>query len=126
MLHTPFYDPNLSYEENYQKGPFGAFKNGIIYKDKSEPKYDFLGRKVYLPFGIPAGPLLNSKFCKAAFNSGFDICVYKTVRSQVFPCHPYPNVLSVKVNGDLTIEKAKSEKLIANSDYKEPLSITNS
>ena len=25
MLLTPFYDPEKSYEENYEKGPFGAF-----------------------------------------------------------------------------------------------------
>lgn len=126
MLQTPFYDPNISYEENYDSGPFGAFTDNEVFEQTGEPQYDFLGEKVYLPFGIPAGPLLNSKFCKSAFEKGFDICVYKTVRSQNFPCHPYPNVLAVKVNGDLTIEKAKSEKLIANSDYSEPLSITNS
>lgn len=126
MLQLPFYDPNKSYEENYEKGPFGAFKDGTIYKQTGEPSYDFLGRKVYLPFGIPAGPLLNSNFCKAAFEKGFDICVYKTVRSQSFPCHPYPNVLSVKLEGDLTIGKTRSEKLVADNNYSEPLSITNS
>lgn len=126
MLHAPFYDPNISYEENYDKGPFGAFKDEKIYQENGEPQHDFLGQKVYLPFGIPAGPLLNSRYCKAAFEKGFDICVYKTVRSGFYPSHPYPNVLAVKVNGDLTIEKAKQEKLIADNNYTEPLSITNS
>lgn len=126
MLHTPFYDPNISYEENYGKGPFGAFASGKIFEQTGEPQCDFLGQRVYLPFGIPAGPLLNSKFCKAAFEKGFDICVYKTVRSGAYPSHPYPNVLAVKLDGNLTIEKAKNEKLIADNNYKEPLSITNS
>lgn len=126
MLRTPFYDPNRSYEENYEQGPFGAFADGKIYHQTGEPQYDFLGQKVYLPFGIPAGPLLNANFCKAAFEKGFDVCVYKTVRSQFFPCHPYPNILSVKVEGDLTIKKAKSERLVADNNYTEPLSITNS
>lgn len=126
MLQTPFYDPNKSYEENYDSGPFGAFKDGKIYEETGEPEYDFLGQKVYLPFGIPAGPLLNSKFCKSAFEKGFDICVYKTVRSCVYPSHPYPNILSVKIDGDLTMEKAKTEKLVADDDYCEPLNITNS
>jgi len=125
MLQTPFYDPNKSYEDNYDQGPFGAFTDGQIFTQEGEPQYDFLGQKIYLPFGIPAGPLLNARFCKAAFEKGFDICVYKTVRSAVFPCHPFPNILTVKVEGDLTLEKAQG-RLIADTNYSEPLSITNS
>lgn len=124
MLQTPFYDPKISYEDNYDQGPFGAFLSEE-YKNQGEPKYNFLGQKVYLPFGIPAGPLINSNFCKGAFRNGFDIAVYKTVRSDSFPCHPFPNVLSVELDGDLTLERSQ-KPLIANSSYKEPLSITNS
>ena len=125
MLQIPFYDPTKSYDENYEKGPFGSFSEGKVYEQIGEPQYDFLGQKVYLPFGIPAGPLLNSKFCRGAFNQGFDIAVYKTVRSGVFPCHPFPNVLAVKVEGDLTMEKAQ-HPLVADNNYSDPLSITNS
>lgn len=125
MLKTPFYDPTLSYEENYGKGPFGEFAASGKYIQTGEPKYDFLGQKVYLPFGIPAGPLLNSKFIKGAFKKGFDIAVYKTVRSEFFPCHPFPNVLSVEVEGDLTPERLE-HAVVANTNYKDPLSITNS
>ncbi|MBI2314587.1 tRNA-dihydrouridine synthase [Candidatus Daviesbacteria bacterium] len=125
MLQVPFYDPNISYEDNYERGPFGAFTDGKVFEQTGEPQEDFLGQKVYLPFGIPAGPLVNSSFCKAAFEKGFDICVYKTVRSFVFPCHPFPNILAVKIEGDLTLEKAQA-KLIADNNYSEPLSITNS
>ena len=125
MLQTPFYDPTKSYDENYAIGPFGAFADGQRWQMQGEPKADFLGRKVYLPLGIPAGPLLNSAFCKAAFEKGFDICVYKTVRSGIFPCHPFPNVLAIHPDGDLTFEKLKSP-LIADTTYSDPLSITNS
>src|SRR3989344_9661049 len=125
MIQTPFYDPTKTYEENYEKGPFGAFSDGKVFKQVGKPKHNFLGHKVFLPFGIPAGPLLNSNFCKAAFEKGFDIIVYKTVRSGLFPCHPFPNVLAVKVKGDLTMEKA-SQKLVADNNYTEPISITNS
>ncbi len=125
MLRAPFYDPTRSYEDNYDSGPFGAFADGEVYTQKGEPNIDFLGHKVYAPFGIPAGPLLNSKFCKAAFEKGFDICVYKTVRSDVFPCHPFPNVLAIHPKGDLTFEELK-KPLIADTTYTEPLSITNS
>ena len=47
------------------------------------------------------------------------------MRSDIFPCHPFPNVLAVKVEGDLTYEKAQG-KLVADNNYKEPISITNS
>jgi len=122
---TPFYDPLRSYEENYVQGPFGAFADQQIWTQTGEPEYDFFGHKVYLPFGIPAGPVLNSKYCQAAFAKGFDLVVYKTVRSDSFPCHPYPNVLPVEATGDITLDKA-NQGLQTKSVYEAPLSITNS
>lgn len=125
MIQAPFYDPGKSYEDNYDTGPFGAFSDGVQMRSEGEPTENFLGKKVYAPLGIPAGPLLNSAFCKAAFEKGFDVCVYKTVRSGTFPCHPFPNVLAIHPDGDLTLEALKSP-LIADTTYSEPLSITNS
>lgn len=125
MLYQPYYDPNRSYEENFKKGPFGIFKNKKIYKNKGKPKYDFFGYKVFLPFGIPAGPLLNGKFAKAALDKGFDIVTYKTVRSHKYPCLLWPNILGINIKGNLTLKKAE-KGLIACKTYKEPLSITNS
>jgi dihydroorotate dehydrogenase (NAD+) catalytic subunit len=122
---TPFYDPEKTYEENFEQGPFGAFSDGQVVENKGEPKFDFFGYKVYSPFGIPAGPLVNGNFVRGALDKGFDIPVYKTVRSIKYPAHPWPNVLAVKINGDLTIEKAKG-KLVGDTNYKPPLSITNS
>lgn len=126
MIQIPFYDPEKSYEENFKKGPFGAFADGKMIK-QGEPllKYDFLGFKINSPFGIPAGPLINGKFVKGALDKGFDLPIYKTVRSGKYPCHPWPNVLAVKVVGDLTLEKAEG-KLAADQNYKQPISITNS
>lgn len=125
MLSAPFYDPLKSYEENYTEGPFNGFADGVSVPFEGEAKYDFLGVKVNFPLGIPAGPLLNSKYVLAAFQKGFDLPVYKTVRASEFPCHPFPNVLSVQIEGDLTLEKAKNP-LVALPEYVEPLSITNS
>jgi len=125
MLHTPFYDPKKSYEENYDSGPYGAFADGKVYKQTGTPTSDYYGQKVFLPFGIPAGPIINSRYVKAAFEKGFDVVVYKTVRSDFFPCHPFPNILSINVSGDLTITKL-NEKLVAGNSFSEPLSITNS
>lgn len=125
-MKEAFYDPLKSYEDNYDQGPFGLFTDGRKIEDPLKPpKHEFLGHKVNLPFGIPAGPLLNSNFVKAAFEKGFDIAVYKTVRASTFPCHPYPNVLPIHIDGDLTLERAK-QPIVADTSYTEPLSITNS
>lgn len=126
MMTTPFYDPKKSYEVNYAKGPFGGFTDGKTIIEKEEPSYDFFGNKVYTPFGIPAGPLLNSNFVKAALDKGFDIPVYKTVRSRAYPCHPLPNVLAVHVKDKLTSEMAQNTALVGDDNYTQPLGITNS
>lgn len=125
MLKSPFYDPYLSYEENFEEGPFGSFADGKIYKDSGEPQYDFMGQKVYLPFGIANGPLINGKFVKAALDKGFDLVEYKDVRSKKLPCNPFPNVVPLQVKGNITLENAE-KGLIQAEDYGQPLTITNS
>jgi dihydroorotate dehydrogenase len=119
----PFYDPARSYLDNFNEGPFGLFADSSAAVEEGKPRHTFLGHKVFEPFGIPAGPLLNSKFVKAALDMGFDIPVYKTVRTRKYASHPWPNVLAVKVDGDLTLDKTR---LMASQNYAEPLSITNS
>ncbi len=126
MLKKPFYDPGKSYDENYAEWPFAAFADGKVHNERGEPQYEFFGYKVYTPFGIPAGPLLNSTFMRGAFDKGFDMAVYKSVRSDSYPCHTFPNVLAVHAGEKLTFEKAKSEPLVADTNYIEPISITNS
>lgn len=121
----PFYDPNRTYQENWDEGPFGDFANNVEYKDQGEPEYELFGHKLYLPFGIPAGPLLTFKFCESAFKKGFDIAVYKTIRPYSHPCNAFPNVVPVKVDGKLTLEQAK-KGLVMDDDYHEPIAITNS
>lgn len=123
-MQVPFYDPFRTYEENYQDGPFGDFANSKKIKRVGKPKHVFCGNEVYMPFGIPAGPLLNSAYVKSAFDKGFDISVYKTVRTRKHACHPWPNVLAIHPQGDIAVGSGAS--VIANSEYVSPLSITNS
>lgn len=125
MITTAFYDPEKSYYENYEEGPFGEFANPTPIERVGEPTDLFLGHEVYTKFGIPAGPLLNSKFVIAALHKGFDLPIYKTVRSGVHGCHEYPNVLPVDVTDNLTLEKADAG-LVTKEQYVDPLSITNS
>ena len=113
MLSTPFFDPATSYAENWETGPFGAFAIGKIYEGP------------IIPFGIPAGPLLNAKFIKAALDHGFDICVYKTVRTYEKKANPWPNVVAVDIKGDLTMEQAR-KGVVTKPGFSEPLAITNS
>src|SRR5579872_4913995 len=124
MLSTSFYDPEKSYEYNFSKGPFGAFAGGKVYQNKNEPIYNLFGNPVFLPFGIPPGPLINGKFVKAALDKGFDVVTYKTVRTLRYPCSPWPNVLSVNIKGNLTLDMA-SGGLKANHTYSDPIAITN-
>lgn len=113
-MEKPFFDPNKTYYENWEQGPFGAFADNTI-----------LGQEKRIPFGIPAGPLLNAKFIKAALEKGFDYVVYKTVRSYEKKSNEWPNVLQVDIKGDLTLEQAK-KGVITKKGFSEPLAITNS
>ena len=138
----PFYDVSRSYEDNYEQGPFGAFAEalkdgngadaaGTTSEGASEGALaTFLGQPVNLPFGIPAGPLLNSRFTTAAFRMGFDLATYKTVRSRAWGCNPFPNVLAVhpkSADGSLTPGSAElDEGVLADTNYETPISISNS
>ncbi|HUC95484.1 MAG TPA: hypothetical protein VMR76_00810 [Candidatus Saccharimonadia bacterium] len=128
ITKQPIYDPSKTYDDNFDKGPFGSFKNPKIYQNLGEPKHSFLGYPIYLPFGIPAGPLLNSKYVSAALLKGFDVVCYKTQRSTQFDCNEFPNVLFVDIDGDLTLEKAAKPQIGRQTTSKDAtkLTITNS
>lgn len=123
-LKMPYYDPTKSYEENYQQGPFGGFRETRI-EHRGESTETFLGNQVYKTFGIPAGPLLNAKFVEAAFRAGFDLPTYKTVRTGFQKSLSFPNVVAVDVAGDLTLDQAQAG-IKTKEGYGQPLSITNS
>jgi dihydroorotate dehydrogenase (NAD+) catalytic subunit len=125
MLKTPFFDPNKTYYENWEQGPFGDFTDGTVVPESRELRFEFLGQKLQYPLGIPAGPLLNGKFVDAALDKGFDVPVHKTVRSKTHPSNEWPNVLGADIPGDLTLEMAQ-QPIVVRNEYKEPLSITNS
>lgn len=121
-----FYNQYKSYEDNFITGPF------IVTEDKDTPigeyksQFDFFGKKIVYPFGIPAGPLLNGNFVRAAWNKGFPLPTYKTVRAAEHQCFPWPNIISVESKseqihpGDTVLGKPEKEINV----YSE--SITNS
>ena len=125
MLQAPFFDPNKTYYENWEQGPFNGFSDGVVVPAPPAARFSFFGFPLNYPLGIPAGPLLNGAYVKAALDKGFDVPVHKTVRSKTHPCNEWPNVLGADIPDDLTLEMAQSPIVVRN-EYKEPLSITNS
>ncbi|MEO8286984.1 MAG: diguanylate cyclase [Chloroflexota bacterium] len=134
----PFYNPSLSYQENYELGPFGAFSEKPSPQEIAAlqlPESEWVsvaGLRLRRPIGIPSGPLLNSKHTTAAFAWGFDLCHYKTVRSREWPSHPAPNVLLVNATEPIAPAEIGRDTLIARP-FREgeqvdlaTLSITNS
>jgi dihydroorotate dehydrogenase (NAD+) catalytic subunit len=107
----PIYDPAKTFDDNFDNGPFGGYSEADTFVNNGEPEFSFLGHPIYSPFGIPAGPLPNSKYVIAAMNKGFDVVCYKTQRSDKFGCNEFPNVLFLDIDGDLTLEKAKIPQL---------------
>src|SRR3989344_945222 len=106
-MQPAFFDPSISYEENDKNGPALLSQNLKPPARKITKKYKFLDLDINFPFGIPSGPLLNSRYIKAAFDFGYDVIHYKTRRSLPFPVNKFPNVLFVNIDGDLTLKKAE-------------------
>lgn len=92
--HPPIYDIEKSYLENATEGPF--FDAPIPDRPKTSAPVDFFGCKLNSPLGIPAGPLLNARWIALAAKLGFDLLVYKTIRSFAHPGHALPNMIYVK------------------------------
>jgi len=137
-MSVPFYDPSLSYQANYDLGPFGPFAGEPSAEDVATlqlPESNWVtvaGLRLRRPVGIPSGPLLNAKYVAAAFNWGFDLCHYKTVRSRQWPSHPAPNVLRVYATEPIAPSRIGHDTLTARpfreGEQVDPasLSITNS
>lgn len=122
---SALYDVTKTHYENLEQGPFGGFADNKVYQNTGEPQYDFFGTPVYLPFGIAAGPLPNSKFVKAAFNKGFDIVTFKSVRTHEYPCHPAPNIVALDFEGQID-PTSTDVPIKTKTSYTMPLTMANS
>lgn len=119
----PIYDCKKTYAENVQEGPF--FRGNIPHREWPEERQwiDFMGFRVASPLGVPAGPLLTSRWVALAAKLGFDIVTYKTIRSAPFGSHPLPNVIFVDAaTAEAGVIRAAKEQPAAMAD----ISITNS
>jgi dihydroorotate dehydrogenase (NAD+) catalytic subunit len=126
--HPPIYDIHKTYLENADFGPFftGPIPERIL--PPQEKWIDFLGYPVASPIGIPAGPLLTSRWIDLAGRLGFDILTYKTIRSAEHPCHPLPNMVYVNTHGLVSNEqRTGSATLVSKPSFNlEELAVTNS
>ena len=94
----PRYDRTMSYDWNYDHAPDTI----EVTVPPVAGQWRFCGLPVGSPLGIPAGPLLNSRWLLYYASLGFDVLVYKTVRSAYRACYPLPNLLPVGWNTMLT------------------------
>ncbi len=129
----PTYDITKSYDWNYENGPIFTGKiperknphRGAGHSAKKFKLWDF---ELNSPIGVPAGPLLNSNWIKLYAELGFDIPVYKTVRSVYRECHPNPNCIYIQRRDQLTEDEIGAD-IVGN--FNEPknsreITITNS
>ncbi len=126
-LQATIFDPAKTFDDNVDHGPFGGSIDQP-YQNPGEPKYSFLGHKLYSPFGIGAGSLPSSHHVKYAFDKGFDVVCYKTQRSVPFTVNEFPNVVYLELDGDLTLDRAK-QPLVGHLSTDKPLeklTVTNS
>lgn len=128
LIQPPIYDIRKIYLENADNGPF--FK-GPISQRKFPPKgkwIDFLGFPVASRIGVPAGPLLTSNWIALAGQLGFDIPIYKTIRSAEHPSHPLPNMVFIDTHGIVHNEKHPQTASVVASppQHIEELAVTNS
>jgi dihydroorotate dehydrogenase len=124
-MYIPWYDPSKTFEDNYKNGPFGPFSDNQKYTNSTDPKETIFGKSIFLPFGIPACPLINHRFIKAAFDKGFDVVTYKTVRSTSKKCYPFPNILSAHSDKIFNASPVNNS-VICDKNYTSPHSIANS
>lgn len=87
------YDIDRTYDWNYEHAPVRPPEVEVV---PCPGEWKFCGVKVNSPLGVPAGPLLNSRWILHYAALGFDVLTYKTVRSAYRACYDLPNLLPVR------------------------------
>lgn len=123
-LLPPTYDITKSYEENLSAGP--VYAGAIPPAPASGKTYPFMGFELASPIGVPAGPLLDAAYVSLYARLGWDVPVYKTVRSIARASHPVPNCLFISTD-TLSEADAHTVRTIAPAPQSvADLTITNS
>jgi len=95
--NLPRYNRLQTYQWNYDHAPQSL--NPALLRPIASVQGDwrYCGLAVDSPLGVPAGPLLNGKWCLYYADLGFDVLTYKTVRSSARACYDLPNLAPVLV-----------------------------
>jgi dihydroorotate dehydrogenase len=104
----PVYDIAETYDWNYDHAPDAPPDVGV---PPCPGEWDFCGIQVNSPLGVPAGPLLNSRWVLYYAALGFDVVTYKTVRSRYRASFAPPNLLPVSappLTGEGSVVEAAS------------------
>lgn len=126
MAFTSTYVIGESYDRNYDSGPH--FEGKFPRLPPVTKKYRLFDFELDSLLGVPAGPLINSSFIRLYALLGFDIPVYKTVRTIARECKPNPNCVYVDSSRKLTAGDIMGH-IVARSDEPltvEEIAITNS
>jgi len=108
------YNRQKSYRWNYENvpAPVSLPVPTVFATSSNAGKFSFCGLPVNSPLGVPAGPLLNGKWCLYYASLGFDVVTYKTVRSGFRECYPLPNLVPVDTaslfGGEQSVSQTKT------------------
>lgn len=92
----PRYNFRQTYAWNYEHAPAPELVETLRIPVQPVPgEWRFCGLEVPSPLGMPAGPLLNGRWCLYYAALGFDVVTYKTVRSRFRACYDLPNLQPV-------------------------------
>ena len=92
---APAYDIAQPYQWNYEHAPLEA---PPVEVPVVAGPWNFCGIPLNSPLGVPAGPLLNSRWILYYAALGFDVLTYKTVRSSFRESYELPNLLPVRAD----------------------------
>jgi dihydroorotate dehydrogenase (NAD+) catalytic subunit len=101
------YNVHHTYDWNYANVPLPPEGMRV---PECPGRWTFCGLPVGSPLGVPAGPLLNSRWILYYAALGFDVLTYKTVRSRARVSYALPNLLPVggPFDGDLSMVRTQT------------------
>jgi dihydroorotate dehydrogenase len=92
-MTLPAYRIGETYDWNYEHVPPPPRDERVV---ACPGTWDFCGIPTASPLGVPAGPLLNSRWILYYAALGFDVLTYKTVRSVARASYERPNLLPIE------------------------------